>query len=259
MNRPLSKWVDTNDLRANYAAKDFVFDNGAKKVCLVGSCRILPYLNFFRVYNHFSGHPFELICLNPVECWTPGAPVADGVNNVMQGYNIGEVEWLICEHIENCGALNTVEEAGQNVFKSLGCKPKNPVIRIPNWIYMFIYDLELAHIDKAYADLVGDERIYALRKRTEDCKNRFVGYCKATGLEGLDSWVHRSWLSTRMGWTGSHASSALAGKIFKLIAGVMGLNITQQIDRHEHFTLDHFASTGTKLTGIDYDANFWEF
>ena len=266
MHLPIHKWVNTVDLRQSYQNRDFHFEESAEsraaakqKVCLVGSCRILNFLNFFRVYNHFSGHPFELICLNPVECWNPGSPVADGVNAAMNGIQIGEVDWVICEHVEHCGVMNTVEDAGQNIFKNLGCVTKNPVIRMPNWIYMFMYDSELAHIEKDYAELTGDARVVALRKRTDECRERFLRYCRESSILGLEAWTLDVWLSTRLGWTSSHSSIHLSRRIFNGIAAIMQLTLTPAILGHEHFTHDRFASTGTVLAPVDYEANHWKF
>ena len=63
--------ITTNHLRAAYDNGSFSFGNsGASSViCLVGSCRIVPILNYLRAYNDLNGHPFELLCFNPVEMW----------------------------------------------------------------------------------------------------------------------------------------------------------------------------------------------
>src|SRR5690242_10362689 len=125
--------ITTNILRESYERREFAFGNPAgKKVVLIGSCRIVPLLNALRVYNSLNRNPFELLCFNPVEMWGgPGHHVHDGVNQILANYRFPETDFLVCEHLQFCGVLNTVRSSEQNIFDSLRANP-TVEIRLPN-------------------------------------------------------------------------------------------------------------------------------
>jgi hypothetical protein len=253
--------ITTNILRAAYEVSSFSFGNpGAPKtIVLIGSCRIVPILNNLRAYNELNGNPFELLCFNPVEMWDgPGCEVSDGVNRVLKDYSIGKVDFLVCEHIERCGFLNTVCSSEQNIFLNLGCSP-GLSIRLPNWNDMHIFDAETVLHDPGYTALGHDDRVAFLREATAECKARFLSYCRECSFPHLEEWTESNWLTTRLGWTSSHPSLALVWLLFNSIMGRMGLEITPELASHPLCTTDVYASTGMKLNQVDYDANHWNF
>ena len=252
--------ITTNDLRASYDRREFSFGNPAgKKVVLIGSCRIVPLLNCLRVYNAMHSNPFELLCFNPVEMWVgPGHHVSDGVNNILSGYCMGEADFLVCEHLERCGVLNTVRSSEENVYESLGCKPAVE-IRLPNWNDIHIFDLETAMHDPGYAALGHEERVVEIRKNTAIHKARFLSHCRGSSFPELETWVDDNWLKTRMGWLSNHPSRALWWRMFIHVAERMGLSITPQLEKNSLCATDVYAPTGVALTKVDYEANFWKF
>ncbi len=254
--------ITTNILRASYEDKKFSFGNPQAKqtICLVGSCRIVPFLNFMRVYNAMHSNPFELLCFNPVEMWDgPGNEVSAGVNKVLSGYRIGTVDFLLCEHLERCGALNTVRTVPENIFDSLGCVPAVE-IHLPNWNDMHIFDAETAMHDKVgYAKLGHAERVAFIREQTAIHKARFLSHCRGSSFPELEAWVGENWLTTRLGWTSSHPSQPLLWKMIVDSAGKMGLTISNAIASHLLCALDIYKSTGIPLTKVDYEANGWKF
>jgi hypothetical protein len=253
--------VTTNTLRASYENRQFSFGYPQAKqtVCLIGSCRIVPFLNYLRVYNMMHGNPFELLCFNPVEMWEgPGCEVSDGVNKVLQGYRFGKVDYLLCEHIERCGVLNTVRFTPENIFDSLGCDPAVEM-RLPNWNDMHIFDVETAMHDKAHANLSHDARVTFIRDQTVIHKERFLSHCRVCSFPQLESWVSEHWLAVRMGWSSSHPSHPLLWRMFECIARTMGLNITPKFTVHPLCVTDVYKSTGIPLNGVDYEANGWQF
>lgn len=253
--------ITTNDLRASYDRREFSFGNPAgKKIVLIGSCRIVPLLNCLRVYNAMHGNPFELLCFNPVEMWVgPGHHVSDGVNHILSGYYLGEVDFLVCEHLERCGVLNTVRASEENIFESLGCKAAVE-IRLPNWNDMHVFDAETAMHDKeGYANLSHSDRVDFLRGETATHKARFLSHCAGSSFPELVEWVEANWLTIRMGWTSSHPSRPLLWQMFKGVFSLMGLNITPQLESHPLCAPDVYAPTGVALTNVDYEANGWKF
>ncbi len=254
--------ITTNILRASYEDKKFSFGNPQAKqtICLIGSCRIVPMLNFMRVYNSMHGDPFELLCFNPVEMWLgPGHHVADDVNNILNDYRFGRTDILVCEHIERCGVLNTVRSSEQNIFASLGCQP-SVEIRLPNWNDIHIFDAETAMYDKVgYAKMGHADRVAFIREQTTIHKARFLSHCRASSFPELAGWVEENWLTTRLGWLSNHPTRALTWKIFKGIAEKLGLEITPQFESHPLCSTDVYQSTGVALTDVDYEANGWKF
>jgi hypothetical protein len=253
--------ITTNILRASYEKGEFSFGNpdAPRTVVLIGSCRIVPFLNNLRVYNEQNGHPFELLCFDPVEMWGgPGHEVADGVNKVLDGYRFGKVDFLVCEHVQYCGVLNTVRSSEQNIFKDLGCNPDTE-IRLPNWNDMHTLDAETEIHDKGYAALGHAERVVFLRDATAVCKARFLSHCRQSSFPHLEEWTESNWLTTRLGWTSSHPSLPLVWTMFNSVMGRMGLTATTELANHPLCSTDVYASTGIKLTHVDYEANNWKF
>lgn len=248
-------------LRQSYVNNKFSFGNpeASLTVCLIGSCRIVPILNFLRVYNHYNGHPLEILCFDAVECWPgPGLTISDGVNARMKGYSFGTVDFLVCEHLENCGVLNTKKDSTENIFDSLGMSP-NTVIRLPNWNAMFMYDSETAEAYPEYAALNTADRVINLRDRTLACKARYLSYCAETQFTGLSEWVIDNWNTTRLGWTNNHPSLPLTRQIINGILKTMNIEITDEMSAHPFLVNDMCKGTHTTLGPVDYAANNWKF
>jgi hypothetical protein len=254
--------ITTNILRADYERGNFSYGNPAapKTIVLIGSCRIVPILNYFRVFNHLNGNPFELLCFNPVEMWGgPGTDVGECASKLLSGYRFGKVDVLVCETLKLCGALNTVEGTGsESVFETLGMQPE-VICRIPNWHFMHIYDVENTYYDEAYAAMGHEARVPVLRERGSLHKGKFLNRCRLSSFPELESWALDIWLTTRLGWTSEHASRALLWKCFELIASKIGICVTPELAAHEFCVADPYAATGAVLTPLDYEANDWKF
>lgn len=254
--------INTNILRELYCNNHYTFGNpnAQTTVCIIGSCRIVPILNYFRAYNELNGNPFELLCFNPVEMWGgPGTDVGECATKRLSGYRFGKVDYLICESLKLCGVLNTFKvECPENVFDTLGMDP-GVMCRIPNWHFMHIYDKENALYDKAYAAMDHGSRVSELRARNAHHKAKFLNRCRLSNFPELEGWSEDNWLKTRIGWTSDHISRNLSWKFFELIAAKIGIAITPEFASHELCAADPYASTGTLLESIDYEANLWEF
>ena len=253
--------ITTNTLRASYERSHYSFGNpnASSTVCIIGSCRIVPLLNYFRAYNELNGNPFELLCFNPVEMWGgPGTDVGECASKLLKDYRFGKVDALICESLKTCGALNTVEGCPENVFDTLEMQPQ-AVCRIPNWHFMHIYDAENSLYDKAYAGMDHNNRLPLLRERGALHKEKFLTRCRLSSFPELEDWANDTWLKTRLGHTSEHLSRVLSWKFFELIAAKLGLTIAPAFAAHPSCTADPYESTKTILTPLDYEANHWEF
>jgi hypothetical protein len=260
--------LGTPDLRIAYNARRFTFSDrvseNSKTVVIIGSCRVVPFLNYLRVYNAMStaGDAMNLICLNPVEMWKGvGSHVADGVNEMLKDFRLGRVDYLICEHVQYCGALNTVRSSPQNIYDNLGCEPAVEM-RLPNWNQMHIFDLETEMWDtqrQGYSLLTKDERVLYLREHTEQHKAKFLSHCSSSTYPDLADWVRLHWLDIRIGWSSNHPTKALLSQIFSRITQTMGLDVSCGFLEHPICNDDLYASTGFQLTDIDRLANQWRF
>lgn len=254
--------ITTNILRAAYEVGNFSFGNPSapKTIVLIGSCRIVPILNNLRVYNELNGNPFELLCFDPVEMWDgPGCEVSDGVNRILRDYTFGKVDFLVCEHVQFCGVLNTVQSSEQNIFTDLGCRP-DVEIRIPNWNDMHIFDAEWEiHSPTLYKAMDHVARVDFIRAETVKHKARFLSHCRGCTFPYFEQWVEENWLVNRLGWTSSHPSLSLIWMMFNAIAGKLGIELASELASHPLCATDVYASTGMRLTQVDYDANNWKF
>lgn len=261
MNVPIDKPVTTNILRHCYERGDYSFgsENAPETVVLVGSCRVVPFLNFLRVCNMLSDRRFRVLCFDPVEMWKgPGHDVAGCVNDNLSRFRFGKVDYLVCEHLQHCGVLNTVRTSEENVFDSLGCVPVRE-IRLPNWNDIHIFDEETCIYYKEYAESSRENRVSTLRFATTLHKAKFLGRCALSSFPQLADWVDDNWLAIRLGWTSNHPSHALTWRMIGLVADAMGIAITPEIAAHPFCATDTCASTGMRLNDIDYEANNWKF
>lgn len=250
--------IDTPYLRSAYTKRIFAFgdSDAPTTVVLIGSCRIVPYLNYLRAHET----PMNLVCLNPVEMWDgPGHEVSAGVNRTMDGYRFGKVDYLICEHVQYCGAINTVRTSEQNIYDTLGCNPEVE-IRLPNWQDIHIFDKETAIYDPpGYGNLSHEDKVNHIRTETTKHKARYLSHCRKCSFPQLESWTEDNWLTTRLGWSSNHPTLTVIHKLFGLIAGRMNLPLSDGFLKSPLYTLDRFASTGYALTPVDYEANNWKF
>jgi hypothetical protein len=188
-----------------------------------------------------------------------GHAVSDGVNAVLDGFRFGKVDHLICEHLQYCGALNTVRSTNLNIYDSLGCNPVNE-IRIPNWNDMHIFDAETAiHDPVGYAALNHTEKVRHIQVKTARHKARFLSHCRGCSFPQLESWTDEHWLTTRLGWSSNHPTLTMTNKMFALAAEKMDLPLSDKFKTSSVYTLDRYAPTGYALTPVDYDANNWKF
>ena len=253
--------ITTNHLRAAYDNGSYSFGNSGAfyVICLVGSCRIVPILNYFRAYNALNGYPFELLCFNPVEFWQgAGTDIAELVAERLKDYRFKHVDTLVCESLKTCGPLNTFEDLPQNIFTSLDCKPET-TFRIPNWHGMLFYDTEVEHYNKEYASLSRTDRIAMLRTITALYKTKFLNRCAKSSFPELVQWTEDNWLTTRLGWTSEHVSRNLSWKYFELICRDMGIPITPELAGHPFCVSDPYASTGAIVNDLDREANNWKY
>jgi hypothetical protein len=253
--------ITTGILRESYAKNEFQFGNPNAffVICLIGSCRILPFLDYFRAYNSLNGSPFKLLCFDPVEMWKgPGTDIGEIVTEKFKNYQFGHVDALVCESLVTCGSLNTVETAPLNVFSTLGCKPE-AVYRIPNWHGMRFYNKEVEAVNTAYAAMNREEKVGTLRALMALYKAKFLNRCLKCSFPELAQWADDNWLTIRLGSGAEHIGRALSWKCFELIAAKMGLELTKQLREHPFCTRGYFADSDTVLDAIDREANGWKF
>ena len=253
--------ITTNTLREHYGRNAYSFGNPGALVtiCLIGSCRIIPFVNNLILYNSLHDHPFRMLCFNPVEMWVgPGHEVKDGVNSRLADYRFDKVDFLVCEHVERCGVLNTVRSSEQNVFDSLGCRPEVE-IRLPNWNNMHIFDVETAGYNKEYAALAPSDRVPLLRDWTMTHKNKFLHYCRTCSIPDIADWVDQNWTEIRFGWTSNHPTFELVWTLFIKVASVIGLEKTNELLTHADCCSGIAMMPKIDLTSVDYEANNWKY
>jgi len=253
--------ITTNILREHYERNEYSFGNPKSfyTICIVGSCRIVPILNYFRAYNGLNGNPFELVCFNPVEMWKGlGTDIADCTAERLKDFRFSHVDTLICESLKHCGPLNTFEDEPQNVFTSLNCNAET-VLRIPNWHGMLFYDIDIKQYNNEYATLSHNDRISMLKTMTALYKTKFLTRCDKSSFPELRQWTEKNWLTTRMGWTSEHVCRNLTWKYFELICNNMGLTITHELAEHPLCIMDPYAATGAVVSDLDREANNWKY
>lgn len=216
---PVSKTIDEKAVqRAHGTCK---VGSGPHTILLVGSCRIVPYLNAFHRLNRdnrFSIHMVNVVNFafdlkgrqeNPEET------AARYENHPELLKVLKETKWFIHEHLEHYGMFNTDRKASKNIYQ-FGVLPECDVM-IPNFHDLFVlfrdqlrYDAELraqAQRDMEFYHRLSDDVQDRMKDRGLREIAKFLGICEMTNLPEMGQVFAEKWRQTRYFWTTNHITN----------------------------------------------------
>jgi len=233
--------------------------NGATKILLIGSCRSVPYVNYFAKIGDFTIYtldPFNWnwdIADNRVDV---EAAINSQENNAELLEVIRSCDVFIHEYYRNFGMFNTFKESEKNIYqfgvnaKIDLCLPNyHDVFVLFNDIIRFTPDIKAAAIGGLGSDTI--ERIMSLRDSNLE---RFYNVCAQTSFPEFADYFRAHHLDERMYWTYNHVSNAFTLPLFWAILQRMGIAPTQQQMERIKATPDIFANNYTQLT--EYDVQY---
>lgn len=167
---------------------------------LVGSCRLLPFVNYLVRLNQDNRFTIVLVY------------VVNFAGNVEQYETkpilldmIKRCKWFIYEHVENYGFLNTTKEAKKNIYQ-FGMNPELN-ISVPNFNDHLILENDWRDYDVPTPDN------YVARGNAEIYK--FASICQLTSFPEMSQHFLDNWKTTRFFWRPNHTAAAFSLYIFR--------------------------------------------
>jgi hypothetical protein len=245
-------------LDAKRAQETLLFTGGpdaALRVLIVGSCRALPYLNYIAAYNRSSGRDvFYAGYVNAADLRTTvdDKPqdfdaAANRLLSNARGFLSG-VDILLCEHIENYGALNTNE-------REVGIRSKlhahTKVFTVPNWNAMGVLrnDVLSLHGEKLRWEL-SDVEHGAL---AADSIAKFYRHCAMSSFPEMMLAFDTAWRAERWFWTHNHVARPFTEFIFSQWLMKLGLDPMPKEALDHTRSFDLFATPHTAVTEQDVE------
>lgn len=249
----------------HYGRGFFTVGSGPQKILLLGSCRVLPYLNYFDHLNgdnQFTVHLVNVVNFNFDQEDKPQntSISSDRLEQTADFLNmVGSIDVFLHEHTENYGVCNTSRKCEKNIYK-LGMTPAFDVA-LPNFNNVHVLAQEQVNYDNEFrarvkADVekcgkVDDQWITVFRERGMARIEYFYLLCKLSGLPEFSELFKRDWTQRRYFWTGSHISNVFTMEVFKLInSKFLGLDLAESFWDYARGH-DLYAEPHTPITYID--------
>lgn len=242
-------------------------DGPAKESILVmGSCRSVPYLNYFNRYNEMAGKPFRIQFIDP---WNLHWNEAGGEQDFDAALLRAETDERILtalrdatifahEHYENAGMFNTYSKSEKTIYQ-FGLKPRLN-ITIPNFHDKWILGLEQVMFDHALRDKlavhgrVTEPLFEEMRERGLAEVRKFLGVCSLSDFPEMADYFQNHWRNIRMFAKGNHVSKEFTLPIFRWMNEKF-LHLPLNNDFwYGASQEDLFANDITPMTQFDVDA-----
>lgn len=257
-----------NTKNAHYANGYHCVGHGPEVIVILGSCRVLPFVNYIDQLN--ADGRFSIVLINVVNfSFDQQDQQVDGIEFTKQ-FEINEnlLETLkrckifIHEHTANYGCFNTDRQQEKNIYQ-FGMSPEID-ISIPNFHNIFILFQELVDLDAAVRDSAKQdiENFGALSEGLQSIiKDRglkriqdFLDICAKTDLPEFGAAFSENWRTTRYWWTGNHVSREFTEKVFALMsAKFLHLDLTPEFWKWcEGY--NPYSTPCTRITKYDVEA-----
>lgn len=206
-------------------------------ILILGSCRVVPYLNYLDHCNLVSGDRFKIYCIDPINYQVDAGGNKLDTAGLLKALETDEhflsilrsVTVFIHEGLSSFGILNTLKEAEMNIYQ-FGMSPKHD-INIPNFHDVFILFNDFAAIAPQWrGELTTDqqEQVFLLGEGHID---RFCAICEKSSFPEFARFFRETYLERRLFHSFNHVSNG--------------------------FTLEIFRLMNEKFLRLELDGNFW--
>lgn len=220
-----------NTIEGHYERGYYTVGSGPLVILIEGSCRVVPYLDYFHYLN--EGNRFTIHLCDVVNFyWDAGQNRVDPAEfcrrfetNPETLAMLKSVKWFMHEHTENFGMLNPVKTCPKNIYQ-FGMAPELD-IAIPNFNNIIILFQEHANFDPEMRKRMWEElhtHGTLLQETQQNVKDkgmaaieRFRGYCDQCSLPEFKEVFDKAWRTTRFWWTGSHIANTFSMTVFRML------------------------------------------
>lgn len=213
---------------------------GPEVVVILGSCRVVPYAQYFEYLN--ASNRFTVALIDVVNFYydAQGFQV-DPVPVVLRFENdpvlldtLKRCKWFLHEHTANFGIFNTDLVESKNIYQ-FGINPAVDIM-IPNFNDLFILFQDLVNFDSAIrAQAKSDcETLGGLHTETQQFIKargladieKFLSICDKSSLPEFGTLFNETWRKVRYWQTCNHISNAFTIAIFGMICDKLDIHPT---------------------------------
>jgi hypothetical protein len=254
--------ISTIDLKHEQLTKGFYsIGTGIERILIIGSCRSVPYVNYFNENN--QGNQYTINYIDPFN-WN--WDIKDNRTEYEQVLKqcekddrilkmLSSTTIFIHEYYANAGMFNCNKLAEKNIYQ-FGLNPAMDIC-LPNFNDVFIltsdivsFDIEIKKSAIQDFNVIGklsDRTISEIEKVRTANLDRFYSICLKSDFPEFAKIFYDNYKSTRYFHTFNHVSKVFNHKIFELICA----NYLHKTDfiLPEH---DMFANSFTSLCEYDY-------
>jgi hypothetical protein len=263
----MNQFDTVNTKPRHYSDGFFSIGDGPTEVLILGSCRVVPYLNFFHELN--KDNRFTLRLINVVNFYFDVHDKPTDPAKVLEAYEtnpalreaIASTDIFIHEHAENFGMLNTKWECPKSIYQ-FGMAASHD-IAIPNFNDIHIMFQEYVDYDheirmSAKFQMKNDGELSTSLRST--IKHRglarmehFLKHCRLSSFPDFADHFEKTWRETRYFWTGAHISNEFTIPVFKRIAERIGLTCPDEFWSKVSQS-DPYREPHTPMTRYDVEA-----
>lgn len=206
-------------------------------VLILGSCRVVPYLNYFDQANAVCGNRFKIYCIDPINYQVDAGGNRLDTAGLLKALETDErflsilrsVTIFVHEGLSSFGILNTLD-SDRNIY-SFGMAPVHD-INIPNFHDVFILFNDFAVFNPEFrGELTHDDQLRVVHEGDRHIL-RFCGICLQSSFPEFSDWFIANYLERRLFHSFNHVSAA--------------------------FTLEIFRLMNEKFLKLELDANYWQ-
>lgn len=236
----------------------FKTGNGPDHIFIMGSCRVINYVNYFAAMPQFTVYTVDPFNWN----WDKennrtdymAAIEAQEKNteliNVLKNCTI-----FIHEYYENAGMFNC-SASDKNIYQ-FGLNPEVDIC-IPNFNDLFILYADIISFDvglrkKAIQDynVIGkltDQTLSEIAEISNNNLSKFYQICHYTSFPEMASWFGDNYKLKRLFWNSNHVTKAFTLQVFKMLNDKYFAGKLTVDESHN----DMFNNNYTYLTEYDY-------
>lgn len=200
--------------------------SGPTKILILGSCRIMPYVNYIDFLNRDNRITLDVINIVNFNWDADNKPVDrdEAVKNKESNptllQRIRETQIFIHEHAEHYDFLNTDHSCPKNIYQ-FGMNPRAD-IAIPNWNAPFLFQDQLDlipafRVQFEEAKEMTPELESAMASYGNVTVSKFLWHCEESTFPELNEIIRPSWKKTRYWWTANHVSAAYFNLVWDLL------------------------------------------
>lgn len=228
----MSEISESNNIKAIQREHGvFTIGSGPHSVMLLGSCRIVPYLNVFHRLNR--DNRFTLYMVNVVnfmfdlegKSQNPLDIISRFENNQKVMDILKSCRWFIHEYLEHYGMFNSSKSSEKNIYQ-FGMKPEADV-DVPNFHDLFVlfrdqlrYNPDLrtqAELDLQFYNRLSDDIQARMKENGLREIGKFLTTCGQTNVPEVGKEFEDTWKSVRYFWTSNHITNHYVALVMKWI------------------------------------------